>query len=128
MPQERTIITSFPSTTKARTAQNALKAAGLTDVHIRRNTRYGVSQDAQINDPVSHQAESLAGLTLFSTNTPGDINDAARVLLASDPSASGVSSRGYGMAGGKAFTLVAFVPEERVEEAVGLIKQYGGDT
>lgn len=53
MPRERTIIASFPSSTKARAAAGALAAAGLPDTHIRRNSRYGVSQDAHINDPIS---------------------------------------------------------------------------
>lgn len=127
MPEERTIIASFPSSTKARTAADALTAAGLGDVHIRRNSRYGVSQDAQINDPISHQAESNASLVLYSTNSPNDENRATKVLMGADPSVSGMSSRGYGQAGGAAFTLVAFVPDPRVDEAVNIIKDYGGD-
>lgn len=127
MPEERTIIVSFPSSTKARTAADALTAAGLGDVHIRRNSRYGVSQDAQINDPISHQAESNASLVLYSTNSPNGENQAAKVLMGADPSVSGMSSRGYGQAGGAAFTLVAFVPAPRTDEAVSIIKDYGGD-
>jgi hypothetical protein len=127
MPQERTIIASFPSSTRAQTAADALADAGLSDTHIRRNTRFGVTQDAHINDPIAHQAETLTGLTLFSSNVPNDENSATRVLLAADPSVSGLSAKGYGLAGGRAFTLVAFVPESRVEEAVNIIKQQGGD-
>ena len=127
MPQERTIIASFPSSTKAQKAADALTAAGLGDVHLRRNSRYGVSQDAHINDPISHQAESLAGLVLYSANSPNDENQATKVLMGADPSVSGLSARGYGMAGGAAFTLVAFVPDPRVDEAVGIIKNNGGD-
>ena len=127
MPEERTIIASFPSSTRAQTAADALAAAGFKDVHIRRNSRYGVSQDAHINDPISHQAESLAGLTLFSTNSPNDDNQAVKVLMDADPSVSGLSARGYGLAGGAAFTLVAFVAEPKVEQAVGIIKEQGGD-
>jgi hypothetical protein len=127
MPQERTIIASFPSSTKARKAADALTAAGLDDVHIRRNSRYGVSQDAHISDPISHQAESLTGLVLYSANSPNDENQATKVLMGADPSVSGLSARGYGMAGGAAFTLVAFVPDPRVDEAVGIIKDSGGD-
>ncbi len=125
MPEERTIIASFPSSSKARKAADALAGAGLTDVHIRRNSRYGVSQDTHINDPISHQAESLASLVLYSTNSPNDENQATKVLMGADPSVSGLS--GYGLAGGAAFTLVAFAPEARVDEAVGIIKDNGGD-
>lgn len=127
MAEERSIIASFPSSTRAQAAADALAAAGFKDVHIRRNSRYGVSQDAHINDPISHQAESLASLTLFSTNSPNDENQAVKVLLDADPSVSGMSARGYGLAGGSAFTLVAFVDEPQVEQAVGIIKEQGGD-
>lgn len=127
MPGDRTIFASFPSSGKARKASAALAAAGFTDVHIRRASRFGVSQDAHINDPISHQAESLAALTLYSTNVPNDEDSATRVLLAADPSVSGLSARGYGMAGGQAFTLVAFVPAPQVEAAVAIIKESGGD-
>jgi len=127
MPQERTLIASFPSSTKARAAADALAAAGLGDVHVRRNSRFGVSQDAHINDPISHQAESNASLVLYSTNSPNDENRATKVLMGADPSVSGLSARGYGLAGGAAFTLVAFVPDPRVDEAVGIIKGSGGD-
>jgi hypothetical protein len=126
MNKNRTIIASFPSSTKADTAAQALTTAGLSDVHIRRNSRYGVSMDPHYNDPVS-RAETLTGLTLFSTNTPKEEDSAARVLMGADPSVSGYSAKGYGLAGGSAFTLVVFAPEDRVDEAVGIIKQQGGD-
>ncbi|MPN53174.1 hypothetical protein SDC9_200838 [bioreactor metagenome] len=48
--------------------------------------------------------------------------------MGSDPSVSGYSTRGYGLAGGHAFTMVAFVPEEKVEEVAELIKENGGET
>lgn len=127
MPTERMIIASFPSSGKAAEAAEVLNDAGFPDVHIRRNTRFGVSQDARYNNPVSHQAESLAALTLYSTNASQDENSTTRVLLGADPSVSGYSARGYGLSGGQAFVLVAFVPEERVDQAVGLIKQQGGE-
>jgi hypothetical protein len=126
MANSRTIIASFPSSTKAKTAAKALSEAGISDVHIKRNSRFGVTHDAKMNNPIN-QAETLTGLTLFSSNTSNDENSAARVLMAADPSVSGFSARGYGLAGGHAFTLVAFAPEERVDEAVGIIKQQGGD-
>jgi hypothetical protein len=126
MPRQRTIIASFPSSTKAEAAAQALASAGITDAHVRRSSRFGVSQDAQLNDPVA-RAETLTGLTIFSANTPNDENSSARVLMGADPSVSGYSTRGYGLAGGKAFTLVAFVDEAQTDQAVSIIKQKGGD-
>jgi len=125
--QEKTIIAHFPSSTKAQAAANALAAIGLTDNYIRRNSRYGLSFDDDRNDAIAGAAETLTGLTLFSTNSPNDENEAARVLMGADPSVSGLST-GDGLAGGAAFTLISFVPEEKVEEAVQLIKTNGGYT
>ncbi|MDD4601823.1 MAG: hypothetical protein PHQ46_12335 [Negativicutes bacterium] len=128
MAQERTLIAHFPSSTKAEVVVNALYSKGIKDVHVKRNSRFGVSLDATRNDSLaSNYAETLTGLTVFSADTPNDENNSARVLMGSDPSVSGFSSRGYGMAGGHAFTLVAFVPEEKAEEVEALIKQAGGE-
>lgn len=128
MTQERTLVAHFPSSTKAEVVVNALYSAGLNDVHLKRNSRFGVSLDAQFNDSLSlNYAETLTGLTVFSADTPNDENNSARILMGSDPSVSGYSARGYGLAGGHAFTLVAFIPEGRVEEALNIIKQNGGE-
>jgi hypothetical protein len=124
--KERTIIAHFPSSTKAQAAVDALEAAGLADNHIRRNTRFGVSHDNVRNAAISNLAETLTGLTIYSADTPNDDNRAARVLMGADPSVSGYSARGYGLAGGSAFTLVSFVPEERVEEAVKIMESNDG--
>lgn len=129
MAQERTIIAHFPSSTKAEVVVNALYSKGISDVHVKRNSRYGVSLDAHMNDSLSlNYAETLTGLTVFSADTPNDENNSARILMGSDPSVSGYSTRGYGLAGGHAFTMVAFVPEEKVEEVAELIKENGGET
>ncbi|VBB06819.1 Hypothetical protein LUCI_2056 [Lucifera butyrica] len=126
MANEHTIIAHFPSSTKAAAAKQALAAAGLTDAQVRRNSRFGVTQDENQDDPVA-QAETLTGLTLFSANNPNDANASTRVLMGADPSVSGFSMEGYGLAGGRAFTLVTFVPEERMDEAVTILKQNGGE-
>jgi hypothetical protein len=39
-----------------------------------------------------------------------------------------MSDKGYGLAGGSAFTLVTFVPEDNFELAENIIKQNGGQT
>ncbi|HWR44597.1 hypothetical protein [Sporomusa sp.] len=125
--KEQTIISYFPSSTKAQAAVDALAASGLHDNHIKRVSRFGVTFDTQRNDATANLAETLTGLTLFSMNTSNQSNESERVLMAADPSVSGMSSRGYGMAGGHAFSLIAFVPESRVEESVNIIKQNGGE-
>ena len=124
---ETTIISHFPSSTKAEAAGKALREAGFSDITIRRNTRYGISNDTHYDNPRSNLAETLTGLILYSADTSNDTNRPTRVLMGSDPSVSGFSARGYGLAGGNAFTLVVFAAADRVEDAVSLIKEYGGE-
>jgi len=127
MAKQQTIIAHFPSSTKAEAARKALSAIGLTDVHIRRNSRFGVTQDDNIDSAIA-SAETLTGLTLFSANTPNDgLTASSRVLMGADPSVSGFSMGGDGLAGGHAFTVVAFVPKSKVDDAVTIIKQNDGE-
>ena len=126
MADERTLIAFFPSSTKAEQARQALASRGV-DAEIKRNSRFGASSDPVINNALTGQAETLTGLTVYSTNVANEDNQNARVLMGADPSVSGFSSKGYGMAGGAAFTLVAFAPEDKVEQAVQIIKQNGGE-
>jgi hypothetical protein len=73
------------------------------------------------------RAETLSGLVLYSANTSKEDNAAERVLLAADPTISGFSASGNPMPG-PVYSLTVFAPPQRVEEAVGIIKQNGGDT
>lgn len=124
--KKRTIIAHFPSSTMAETAGKALREAGFSDVTVKRNTRYGISYDTQYNNAISNLAETLTGLTVYSAGTSNDDDRATRVLMGSDPSVSGFSARGYGLAGGSAFTLVTFATEDKIEDAVTIIKDNGG--
>lgn len=124
MAKERTIIAHFPSSTKAEAARQSLSEVDLPDVHIRRNSRFGVTQNTSMNG----NAETLTGLTLFSANVHNDgLTASSRVLMGADPSVSGSSIGGDGLAGGHAFTVVAYVPEDRVTEAVNILKQHDGE-
>lgn len=129
MTTERTIIAHFPSSTKADNVVKELYLKGISDVHVKRNSKFGIAVDANGNDSLAlNYAETLTGLTVFSTDTSDDENNSTRILVGADPSVSGYSTRGYGLAGGHAFTMVAFVPEGKVDEVVKIIKQYGGET
>jgi len=125
MSKERTIISYFPSSTKAESAIKALSVVGMTDATLKRTSRFGVTNDDERNDPISN-AQTLTGLTLFSSNNSAENNASARILMGSDPSVSGLSAEGHGMLAGHAFSVVAFVPEERTEEAVSILKQNDG--
>lgn len=128
MAKERTVIAYFPSSTKAEDVVKSLYSAGVRDVHIRRNSRFGVSLNDELNDPLAlNYSETLTGLTLFSAHTGRNENKAERILMGSDPSVSGYSDLGYGLAGGHAFSVVAFVSEENVDEVVAIMRQNGGE-
>ena len=127
MPKEQTLIARFPSSTKAEKARQDLASIGVTDTDIKRNSKFGTTTNQEINNVLSQQAETLTGLTLFSANTPNSVNNDARVLMGADPSVSGMSAKGYGMAGGHGFTLIAFAPEDKVDQVKEIITQCGGD-
>jgi len=123
---ERSILATFPSSTKARAARDDLAEAGVEEVQIDRLSRYGVDYNAQMNNPLAGQADTLTGLVLHSADTDQRYGGDARVLLAADPSVSGYSRLGYGMAGGMGFLLTAVTDETKLDQAVDIIKQHGG--
>lgn len=97
----------------------------MSDATLKRTSRYGVSNDIERNDPISN-ARSLSGLTLFSSGALEDADASTRILMGADPSVSGLSAEGHGMMSNHPFSVIAFVPEERTEEAVSILKQNGG--
>jgi len=102
-----------------------LKQAGFQNIQIDRISRYGVESDAHFNNPINN-ASSLAGLTIYSDGTGENLGDSGRVLLAADPSASGYGDIDYGLSGGRAFLLALVTSEDRVDEAVNIIKKNEG--
>jgi hypothetical protein len=125
MAKEQMIISYFFSEKQVKDALQSLATVGLKDGHIRKVSRFGISNDRTQDDPIS-RAETLTGLTLYSANSSKDENASTRVLLGADPSVSGFSTSGNELPG-PVYSLTAFVPEERVEEAVGILKQNGGE-
>jgi hypothetical protein len=121
---ERSMLASFPDSRRAQEAAAALREAGFVQVQVDRISRFGVESDAAYNNPIN-RAGSLSGLTQFAAGSNPD-TDTGRVLEAADPAASGVGDPGYGVAGGKAFLVTLVTGEDRVTEAVSLIKENGG--
>lgn len=117
---KRSILSYFPSSSRAQQAGKELKAAGFTEMQIDRISRYGFNADPSYDNPINN-AETLSGLTHFSAD-----GESRNTLLAADPSASGYGDRNYGIAGGRAFLLTLVIDDNRVEEAVGIIKKNGG--
>ena len=124
---ERSIFAYFSSSTKAEKAIAALKQAGFPEASLRRVSRFGVMHDASYDHALTGQAETLTGLSLFSANTDKDTRQSERILLAADPSVSGMSARGYGLAGDKPFAVITFAPEARVKEAVQILEAHGAE-
>lgn len=118
---ERSILATFPSATKAQKAAKVLQDAGF-EVRIDMVSKYPRLPDENYNDPVAGQAASLSALTLNGENgSTGDVGP----LLASDTSVSGLSS-GDGLVRPNNNLVTVVTSEKRVEEAVSLLKQYGG--
>lgn len=123
---ERSILSFFPSSTKASQASKEIIQAGLvTDsgaIEVDRVSRYGVNNNDEINGPINN-ARTISGPTLYSSSSGQEGPDP---LLAASDSASGMAGRGAGMAGGEAFMLTIVTADENVEQAVQIIKKCGG--
>jgi len=125
-PGERSILSYFPSSTKAESCSQALKNAGIDDVQVDRISRYGEEANSDYNNPIAGRARTITGLTLFSADTSTLVNGDSRVLMGADPSVysmGGVSE----MAGGNAFMVAAVTSDDKVDQAVNIIKQHGGN-
>jgi len=119
-PGERSILSYFPTSNKAQQAGKELLSAGFKEIQIDRISRYGFNADANYDNPINN-ADTLSGLTHFSAD-----GESRNTLLAADPSASGFGDRDHGTAGGQAFLLTLVTGDERVDEAVEIIKNHGG--
>ena len=124
-PGERSVLAYFPTRDKAQDAVTALKGTGISEVSLDQVSRYGTTDDAQINNP-ANKAETLTGLTLFSEGK-GSLDDAERTLLGADPSVSGYVNEDYGAAGGKAFLVTAVTNEELLGRVVQIVREHGGE-
>jgi hypothetical protein len=120
----RSILAYFPSSTKAEAAVHELKQMGIDEVSLDRISRYGVSTDAAINNGLN--AETLTGLTFFSSNTSNLENNDSRVLMGADPSNSGMAADNYGVAGGKSFLVTVVTTDEMGDRAFQILKEHGG--
>lgn len=115
----------FPTSQAAEQAAGELKKAELGTVQVDRISRYGVNLDAHYNNPIN-RAVTLSGPTLYSDSSGENLNDSERVLLAADPSASGIGDKDYGVAGGRAFLLTLVTSKEKAGQAESIINAHGG--
>lgn len=123
---EKSVLATFPSSTKAQKAKNEMQQMGISEIQVDRISRFGVELDTQYNNPLAGQADTETGLTLFSADHDQLSNNDARILEAADPSNYSMALKDYGIAGGDAFLLTAVTNEEKLQQAVNIVKENGG--
>lgn len=123
-PGEQSILAYFPSSAKAQEAAEALRSIGIGEVQVDRVSRYGVTRDRELNNPIAGQADTVTGLTLFSSDTDQFADNDARILMVSDPSVSGMAD-GTDEAGRRprSFLLTVVTSANRVDEAARILKE-----
>ncbi|MBM7855458.1 hypothetical protein JOC37_001853 [Desulfohalotomaculum tongense] len=123
---ERSILAYFSSAAEAEEAANALKEMGISNVQVDRVSRYGVENNREINQALTG-GPTQTSLTLFSSGQTSKLDSSSeRVLLAADPSVSGIGAAGYGVAGGSSFLVTAVTDEQHLDQAVSIVKRHGG--
>jgi hypothetical protein len=120
---ERTVLASFYSLPEANHAADKVHALGVEVAQVDELHAYGGDIPQRRAFPISGDIPSLASLTL---NTEVSSRDAG-VLLAADPSASGMSD-GQGNITGRNYLLTVVCPEKQVEPVVQIIKDCNGYT
>ena len=125
-PGERSVLAYFPSSSSAQKAAQELKDMGYDTVQVDRISRYGATNNDEIDNPVGGGAGTLSGLTLFSSDVSPNGGTNEGILRASDPSASGYGDVNYGVAGGKAFLVTVVTSEGNADEATGIMEKHGG--
>ncbi|MFZ5596446.1 MAG: hypothetical protein ACOY31_05485 [Bacillota bacterium] len=124
-PGERSVLAYFPSSNDAQKAASALNRAGFSQTRVDRVSRYDVSINNRINNPVNN-AVTQTGPTIYSDSTAGNLSDTGRILISADPSVSGYGDVNYGVAGGKSFLLTVVTSDEKISQAEEIIGRYGG--
>lgn len=122
--KERNLLASFVSVDDAQEAEKALNQAGFSITQVDSIRFYPGEGPRQTMNPLTGDFPGLGYLTL-----DADFNSvSAGILAATDPSASGMSD-GDGMMpeANRNVLLTAVVPEEQAEQAIEMIRQYGGE-
>ena len=120
-PGERSILASFPSSTKAGAAVDALKTAGYTEVQMDRIGRFGFTPDRFGERPaISGKESSLVRAVL----NPGQLDDQSAILLGATTEASGMSAPDT--SDQMPFLVTVVTTEAKVDRAVRIIQEHGG--
>lgn len=120
--KERNILVGFHGLDQAEKAAEQLRKAGFQTVQVEPIEQYPGEGVQRVTNPITGRFPSLGTLTLGADFPSG--RDAS-VMAAADPSASGMSDAAN--ADFAHVLLTAVVPEDRGDEAVQIIRTYGGE-
>lgn len=124
-PGERAILAYFPSSNDAQQAAQALQQMGIEETQIDRFSRYDANPNAEINNALSGEP-NITDLTAFGGDADTFYSNDRRVMIAADPSVSGIGATDYGVAGGRSFLLTVVTDEQKADQVTQIIKEKGG--
>ena len=120
---ERSVLASFKCETDAKKAADQVKRLGIEVAQIAELHAVGNRLSDRDSYLISGEIPSLAAITLNANPRTRDIS----VMMATDPSASGMADRSDIMAE-RNYLLTVVCPDEQVEEVVAIIKSCDGYT
>jgi hypothetical protein len=119
---ERNVLAYFKSPEDAEAVSAKLKALKVVDMQIDRISRYPGDPVDETMNPLTGNITGLGGLVMDGDETSAS----AGILMAADPSASGMSDGGQGGPTGRDILLTAVVEEEIHEKVLRIVAEYDG--
>ncbi|MFC4766568.1 hypothetical protein [Effusibacillus consociatus] len=120
--KEQAVLASFKDPDVAQKASNELQKMGIETVQIDRVSPYPGQPTQELRNPITGKIPGLGELTLgmepISSQNAG-------VLMAADPSASGLSGPHVS---GEDILMTVVCPKDQVEQVVQVIQSHGGNT
>ncbi|WP_058301936.1 hypothetical protein [Gorillibacterium timonense] len=119
---EKSILAYFRTREEAEEAAQKLRSLRALDARVDSFSRFPGGGSQGLVSPVTGNVSGLASMTL---NADVDSRDTG-VLLAADPSASGLSDGGSPTVTGHNYVLSAVVTEDAHHQALSVVEQAGG--
>jgi hypothetical protein len=119
---EKNILAYFKSPEEAEAVSAKLKAMRVDEFKIDRISRYVGDPVDETMNPLTGNITGLGGLVMDANETSAS----AGILMAADPSASGISDGGQGGPTGRDILLTAVVDEKIHEKVLRLVTESGG--
>jgi hypothetical protein len=124
---EHSILAFFPSCSQALSAMVQLKNDGFVmeegAMQLDRVSQFGVVNDSHYNNPINN-ALTNHGPTLYS-NSMG-VDDGPNPLLAANDTEMGRGINNDNLAGGEAFMVTLVTSNDKIQQAVNILKSNGG--